>query len=50
MKVNEFHANGACGAAMEELIEARRIIGAVLDLTTDEIGEGSYILLIYIFQ
>ena len=41
-----FHASGACGSAMEELVEAEEI-GAVLDLTPHELteevlGDGAY--------
>jgi uncharacterized protein (UPF0261 family) len=46
-EVVTFHANGACGAAMEDLIEAG-IIGAVLDLTTHELVSELYPVDIYL--
>ena len=46
-EVVTFHANGACGAAMEELIEAG-VIGAVLDLTTHELVSELYPVDIYL--
>jgi uncharacterized protein (UPF0261 family) len=46
-EVVAFHANGACGAAMEELIEAG-VIGAVLDLTTHELVSELYPVDIYL--
>lgn len=46
-EVVTFHANGACGAAMEELIDTG-VIGAVLDLTTHELVSEIYPVDIYL--
>ena len=46
-EVVAFHANGACGAAMEELIETG-VIGAVLDITTHELVSELYPVDIYL--